>query len=91
MAHWIRFRQDGVLGFGTLEGDMIALHLWNNFRALGAKLGLSAPEDPLYFLKASSCVTEPAATVRRPASNAGKVVHEGELGIVIGRVCKRLP
>ena len=75
----------GVLA-PTQPSKVIAL--WNNFRALGAKLGLSAPEDPLYFLKASSCVTEPAATVRRPASNAGKVVHEGELGIVIGRVCK---
>jgi 2-keto-4-pentenoate hydratase/2-oxohepta-3-ene-1,7-dioic acid hydratase in catechol pathway len=70
----------------TQPSKMIAL--WNNFRALGAKLGVSAPEDPLYLLKASSCVTDPEATVHRPQSYAGKVAYEGELGIVIGRACK---
>jgi 2-keto-4-pentenoate hydratase/2-oxohepta-3-ene-1,7-dioic acid hydratase in catechol pathway len=70
----------------TRPTKMIAL--WNNFRALGAKLGVAAPEDPLYLLKATSCITDPDATVRRPASYGGKVVYEGELGIVIGRICK---
>ena len=65
---------------------MIAL--WNNFRALGAKLGVAAPEDPLYLLKANSCFTDPGAIIPRPASYGGKVVYEGELGIVIGRICK---
>lgn len=70
----------------TQPSKMIAL--WNNFRALGDKLGIAAPEDPLYLLKASSCVTDPEATVHRPASYPGKVAFEGELAIVIGRVCK---
>jgi 2-keto-4-pentenoate hydratase/2-oxohepta-3-ene-1,7-dioic acid hydratase in catechol pathway len=65
---------------------MIAL--WNNFRALGAKLGVSAPEDPLYLLKANSCFQDPNTTIVRPGSYAGRVVYEGELGIVIGRTCK---
>ena len=62
--------------------------LWNNFRALGAKLGVSAPVDPLYLLKAVSSVTSPGATVNRPKAYDGRLVYEGELGIVIGkRLC----
>ncbi len=64
---------------------MIAL--WNNFRALGAKLGVAAPEEPLFFIKAASSYADPGATVHRPAGYAGKVVFEGELGIVIGATC----
>lgn len=65
---------------------MIAL--WNNFRALGAKLKVSEPEDPLYLLKANSCFAGPDATIERPTSYAGRVTYEGELGIVIGAPCK---
>ncbi len=61
--------------------------LWNNFRALAAKLNSPEPAEPLYFLKAPSSVTAPGAVVMRPASYDGKVVYEGELGIVIGRRC----
>ena len=63
------------------------LGLWNNFRALGAKLGVSPPEDPLYFLKAPSSIANPDAEIRRPSSYSGRIVFEGELGIVIGRTC----
>ncbi|MDQ0510380.1 fumarylacetoacetate hydrolase family protein [Ancylobacter amanitiformis] len=58
--------------------------LWNNFHALAAKLNSPVPADPLYLLKAGSSLTSPGAVVRRPASYDGKVVYEGELGIVIG-------
>lgn len=70
----------------TVPTKMIAL--WNNFRALGAKLGVSPPEDPLYLLKAPSCFTDPEAEIRRPASYTGRIVYEGELGIVVGRICR---
>lgn len=66
-------------------GKMIAL--WNNFRALGAKLGVAAPKHPLYLLKAPTCVQDPGTEIRRPASYAGRIAYEGELGIVIGRRC----
>ena len=59
--------------------------LWNNFRALAAKLGQPVPSEPLYFLKNPASFADPGATIRRPASYRGKVVYEGELGIVIGR------
>ena len=68
----------------TVPSKLIAL--WNNFHALAAKLG-AEPEDPLYLLKANSSVALPGAAVRRPRSYAGKIVYEGELGVVIGKTC----
>jgi 2-keto-4-pentenoate hydratase/2-oxohepta-3-ene-1,7-dioic acid hydratase in catechol pathway len=59
--------------------------LWNNFHALAAKLNLSAPPDPLYFIKSSGSVVPTGAAIRRPKTYDGKVVFEGELGVVIGR------
>ena len=62
---------------------MIAL--WNNYQALAAKLNLTAPPEPLYFLKAPNSFLAGGQTIRVPASYSGKVVYEGELGIVIGK------
>ena len=61
--------------------------LWNNFKALGDKLGLSAPNEPLYFLKSPNSFLNPFETIVKPPGD-GKVVFEGELGIVIGKTCK---
>ena len=59
--------------------------LWTQFHALAAKLGNPAPNEPLYFLKATTSVAAPGAIVKRPASYDGKTVFEAELGIVIGK------
>jgi 2-keto-4-pentenoate hydratase/2-oxohepta-3-ene-1,7-dioic acid hydratase in catechol pathway len=118
---WVRFREAGVVRFGTLEGERVRLWhgdlfehpirghrtwpladvqlltpvqptkviaLWNNFRALGDKLGLPVPAEPLYLVKTPNSYLEPGGTIRHPGG-AGKVVFEGELGIVIGRHCKQ--
>jgi 2-keto-4-pentenoate hydratase/2-oxohepta-3-ene-1,7-dioic acid hydratase in catechol pathway len=61
--------------------------LWNNFHALAAKLNVREPDEPLYLLKAPTTAAAPNAVVRQPASYDGKIVYEGELGIVIGRTC----
>jgi 2-keto-4-pentenoate hydratase/2-oxohepta-3-ene-1,7-dioic acid hydratase in catechol pathway len=63
--------------------------LWNNFKALGEKLNLSAPAEPLYLVKTPNSYLEPGGTIRHPGGGA-KVVFEGELGIVIGRTCKQV-
>ncbi|HEX4153635.1 MAG TPA: fumarylacetoacetate hydrolase family protein [Steroidobacteraceae bacterium] len=62
--------------------------LWGNFHALCAKLGKSAPTHPQFLLKPATCVIGPNEPIRRPASYAGKIAFEGELGIVIGKTCK---
>lgn len=61
--------------------------LWNNFHALAAKLGVAEPTEPLYLLKAPTSFLGPDEAIRRPASYDGKIVYEGELGIVIGKRC----
>jgi len=68
-----------------LPSKMLAL--WNNYQALAAKLNLTAPPEPLYLLKAPSSFLAGGQTIHAPKSYAGKVVYEGELGIVIGRQC----
>jgi len=61
--------------------------LWNNFRELATKLKQSIPPEPLYLMKANSSIASPNTTIKRPKSYSGKVVYEGELGIVIGKTC----
>jgi 2-keto-4-pentenoate hydratase/2-oxohepta-3-ene-1,7-dioic acid hydratase in catechol pathway len=70
----------------TTAGKMLAL--WNNSRAMAAKLGQDIPPDPLYFVKANGSYLATGGTIRKPPSYDGKVVFEGELGIVIGRTCR---
>ena len=62
--------------------------LWNNFHALGQKLNLATPAEPLYLIKSPNSYLGPNETIRKPACE-GKVVFEGELGIVIGKTCKQ--
>ena len=59
--------------------------LWNNFHALAEKQGTPPPEEPLYFFKAPSSIIGHEEPIRRPPGYDGRVVYEGELGIVIGR------
>jgi 2-keto-4-pentenoate hydratase/2-oxohepta-3-ene-1,7-dioic acid hydratase in catechol pathway len=62
--------------------------LWNNFMALAKKLELADPAEPLYLIKSPNSYLSPGGIIRNPG--AGKVVFEGELGIVIGRTCKQV-
>ena len=68
----------------TAPSKVIAL--WNNFRALGEKLNLAVPAEPLYLLKSPNSFLATAELIRQPRCD-GKVVYEGELGIVIGKTC----
>lgn len=59
--------------------------LWNNFHELAAKQGNAIPEVPLYFLKSPGSIVGPEAPVLPPPGYGGRVVYEGELGVVVGR------
>jgi 2-keto-4-pentenoate hydratase/2-oxohepta-3-ene-1,7-dioic acid hydratase in catechol pathway len=72
----------------TQPSKVIAM--WNNFRALGQKLNLAVPPEPLYLIKAPNSYLNPCETIQNPPCG-GKVVFEGELGIVIGKPCKSVP
>ncbi|MEY2956434.1 MAG: hypothetical protein RL123_1162 [Pseudomonadota bacterium] len=62
--------------------------LWNNFHAAAERNGWARPTHPLYFLKAPESVADPDAEVAI-APEVGRVIFEGELGIVIGQRCHR--
>jgi len=68
----------------VVPGKVLAM--WNNFHALGKKLGLEPPPEPLYLMKPPTSFLAPGGTIRRPRADA-KVAFEGELAIVIGSSC----
>ncbi len=49
----------------------------------------SGPASPLIFLKPNTAVVGPGDTIQLPPL-AGKIVHEGELVVVIGSIAKRV-
>lgn len=67
----------------VVPGKMVALV--DNYHALVTKLKHAVPAEPLYFLKGNNSFLAAGETIRVPAAYAGKVVYEGELGIVIGK------
>jgi 2-keto-4-pentenoate hydratase/2-oxohepta-3-ene-1,7-dioic acid hydratase in catechol pathway len=71
----------------VVPGKVLAM--WNNFHALGKKLGLEPPPEPLYLLKTPNSYLNPGETIRKPLID-NKVAFEGELGIVIGRTCSNV-
>jgi 2-keto-4-pentenoate hydratase/2-oxohepta-3-ene-1,7-dioic acid hydratase in catechol pathway len=62
---------------------MIAL--LNNSHAQLNKSGKPAPAEPLFFLKAPNTFCGHGAVVPAPRSYTGRVLYEGELGVVIGK------
>ncbi len=64
------------------------LALWNNFHATAEKNNLPRPGHPWYFVKTSNSFAPSGATIKRPNICSGKILFEGELGIVIGKTCK---
>lgn len=68
-----------------VPSKMIAL--WNNFHALADKLGTPKPEEPLYFFKSSNSFLATGQAIERPRTYGGRIIYEGELGVVIGRTC----
>ena len=79
-------RSDITVLAPTVPSKMVALV--DNYHALVAKLDHPVPPEPLYFLKGNNSFLADGEVIRSPASYSGKVVYEGELGIVIGRRCE---
>ena len=64
--------------------------LWNNYHAQATKQNLAIPLEPLYFIKAASSYCAHGQAVVSPESYDGRVVYEGEMGLVIGKTCKNV-
>jgi 2-keto-4-pentenoate hydratase/2-oxohepta-3-ene-1,7-dioic acid hydratase in catechol pathway len=61
-----------------------------NYAAHAAEMGGEVPEEPLMFLKPNTSVVGPGDPVFYP-SQSENVHFEGELGVVIGRICRDVP
>jgi 2-keto-4-pentenoate hydratase/2-oxohepta-3-ene-1,7-dioic acid hydratase in catechol pathway len=61
-----------------------------NYREHAAELGNKMPDEPLLFLKAPSAIIASGQEIVLPGASQ-QVEHEGELGVVIGRVARNIP
>lgn len=83
-----------VLGLDAVTVDLPCrpskmIALWNNFHAMAEKHGLTRPRSPLFFVKPPNTYAASGQDVAVP-EGAGRVLFEGELGIVIGRAGRDL-
>ena len=61
-----------------------------NYAAHAKEMGGDVPPTPVTFLKPSTTVIGPGDPVRLPRDSE-RVDHEGELAVVIGRLCRDVP
>jgi 2-keto-4-pentenoate hydratase/2-oxohepta-3-ene-1,7-dioic acid hydratase in catechol pathway len=62
-----------------------------NYADHAREMGGEPPEDPVIFLKPSTAVAGPRDPIIYPAHLSERVDFEGELAVVIGRLCKQVP
>jgi len=60
-----------------------------NYKEHAAELGNRMPDEPLLFLKAPSAIISSGAEIVLPGASQ-QVEHEGELGVVIGRIAHNI-
>ncbi len=61
-----------------------------NYADHAAEMNSAVPDEPIIFLKPNTAVIGPEETIQRPRM-ADRIDFEGELAIVIGRICKDVP
>lgn len=66
------------------------LGIGRNYADHAAERGVDVPETPLVFLKPNTSVIGPGEPIIYPAETSN-VNYEGELAVVIGRICRRVP
>ena len=62
-----------------------------NYADHAREMGGEPPAEPVIFLKPSTAVTGPGDPVARPVKLAERIDFEGELAVVIGRLCRDVP
>ncbi len=60
-----------------------------NYVEHAAELGNVVPDKPLLFLKPPSALLADGGTIVRPGQSS-QVEHEGEIAVVIGRLCRKV-
>ncbi|HLZ38271.1 MAG TPA: fumarylacetoacetate hydrolase family protein [Mycobacteriales bacterium] len=67
------------------------LGIGKNYADHAAEMGGEIPPEPLVFLKPSTTVCGPGDPIVHPAPLSERVDYEGELAVVIGRLCRDVP
>ncbi|GAA2363598.1 fumarylacetoacetate hydrolase family protein [Nonomuraea africana] len=62
-----------------------------NYAEHAKELGNEVPEEPLIFMKPSTSVIGHGDAIAYPTSQSQRVDFEGELALVIGRLCREVP
>ena len=55
------------------------------------EMGAEPPAEPILFLKPSTSVTGPSDRIAYPVKLTDRVDYEGELAVIIGRLCREVP
>ncbi|MDR1833352.1 MAG: fumarylacetoacetate hydrolase family protein [Propionibacteriaceae bacterium] len=61
-----------------------------NYADHAAEMGTGIPAEPLVFLKPNTSVIGPGEAIVKPPE-CERLDYEGELAVVIGRICRRVP
>ena len=61
-----------------------------NYAAHAAELGNEVPTEPIFFIKPNTSVVGPGDPIFYPPQSSD-VHYEGELAVVIGRICRDVP
>ena len=95
-APWADLRMEKISSIPLASAGLLApvepskiVCVGRNYREHAAELGHDVPKEPLIFLKPPSSINDPAGKIVRPKIS-GRVDHEGELGVVIGKACRNL-
>jgi 2-keto-4-pentenoate hydratase/2-oxohepta-3-ene-1,7-dioic acid hydratase in catechol pathway len=72
----------------VLPSKMVAVA--RNYPEHASEMGNPLPERPMLFFKPATSVIGPGDPIPLP-EGAGRVDHEAELAVVIGRLCRRVP
>ena len=62
-----------------------------NYADHAREMGGEPPDEPVIFLKPSTAVCGPGDPIQRPVLLSERVDFEGELAVVIGRLCRQVP
>ena len=73
----------------VLPSKVIAIG--KNYADHAREMGGEPPDDPVIFLKPSTAVVGPREPIVYPAQVSERVDFEGELAVVIGRLCRHVP
>ena len=94
---WVRSKVDRLRIQGDVTMDVPVARpskivcVGRNYAAHVKELNHEMPEGPVFFAKAPSTLCSPGDPIVIPAWFEGRVDHEAELGVVIGKLGKDIP